>query len=331
MHLFSKKEPAYLFVPNNPISKKQWIIGSILAAIAILYYFFASAPGNFPVGKTIRVPSGISTKAVSEMLGNENIVRSPFVLRTILFLSGQESNVVAGDYILLSREGAFTIAYRLSAGEFDLTPIRVTVPEGTASFNISKLFGKDFYNFNSEEFLKLIEGKEGYLFPDTYLIFPNATTEEIVRMMESTFTRKMKEIGNEITVSGKSIHDIIVMASIIEHEAKKTNDRRIVSGILWKRLSINMALQVDAPFAYISDKSTYELTKDDLKQDSPYNTYNRTGLPPGAINNPGMDAILAAIYPTKSPYLYYLSDRAGNIYYAATFGEHKKNKEKYIY
>ena len=120
------------------------------------------------------------------------------------------------------------------------------------------------------------------------------------------------------------------MASILEKEARKREDREIISGILWKRIEIGMALQVDAPFVYYNGKGTYNLTTKDLKTDSPYNTYTRKGLPVGPIGNPGIDSILAAIYPKSSPYLFYLSDRDGNIYYSANFEKHKKNKILYI-
>lgn len=301
-----------------------------IVALLILYYFFASAPGNFPVGSTIRVDKGASARVVAEQLRNESVIRSSFIFRVTLLLIRQTTNVVAGDYLLNKPIGLFTVVYRITTGEFDLTPIRITIPEGFTTFEIAKLFNDSFYNFDHEKFLILTGEKEGYFFPDTYFIFPNSTTEEVIKIMENNFNKKIKEHENELVASGKNLRDIVIMASIIERETKKPEDEKIVSGILWKRLLIKMPLQVDAPFAYISDKSTYELTKDDLNQNSPYNTYNRLGLPPGAIGNPGIQAILAAAYPKQSSYLYYLSDKKGNMYYASTFEEHKKNRENYL-
>jgi len=120
------------------------------------------------------------------------------------------------------------------------------------------------------------------------------------------------------------------MASIIEKESLNGDERQIVSGILWKRISLGMPLQVDATFLYINGKASAELTKDDLNIDSPYNTYRNKGLPPGPINNPGLDAIVAALYPKDSPYLYYLHDKKGKVHYAKTFNEHVANKRKYL-
>jgi UPF0755 protein len=120
------------------------------------------------------------------------------------------------------------------------------------------------------------------------------------------------------------------MASLIEEETATPEDRRIVSGILWKRLSSGMRLQVDATFAYTIGKGSLELTTEDLKSDSPYNTYRIYGLPPTPIVNPGLDAITAALHPTSSPYVYYLSDKNGVMHYSKTFEEHKLAKAKYL-
>lgn len=134
----------------------------------------------------------------------------------------------------------------------------------------------------------------------------------------------------DVEKSGRTLNEIITMASLIEEEANTKESRRIISGILWQRIKQGMRLQVDAVFPYIMNKFSLQLTKEDLMDDSPYNTYRYAGLPPGPISNPGWDSIYAAIYPAKTSYLYYLSDREGNMYYAKTFEEHKANKAKYL-
>jgi UPF0755 protein len=149
--------------------------------------------------------------------------------------------------------------------------------------------------------------------------------------MRENFARQTQDYQEDILKSKKSLNDIVIMASIIEEEANGSlESKRIVSGILWKRLSLKMPLQVDAPFTYYNGKNSYTLTKEDLAQDSPYNTYINKGLPPTAIANPGIDSIRAAIAPTQTDYLYFLSDKKGNMYYAKTFAEHKQNKELYL-
>ena len=123
---------------------------------------------------------------------------------------------------------------------------------------------------------------------------------------------------------------VVTMASILEKETKVGEDRAVVSGILWKRVSIGMALQVDAVFGYIHNTDTYHPSLDDLEVDSPYNTYRNPDLPPGPIGNPGIDALRAALSPVSSKYLYYLSGKDGTVHYAETFEGHKKNRELYL-
>jgi UPF0755 protein len=133
-----------------------------------------------------------------------------------------------------------------------------------------------------------------------------------------------------ITAFGKPQSQIIIMASILEKEAPDTKDREIISGILWKRISIGMPLQVDSVFPYIIGVNSLQLTKADLATTSPYNTYLYKGLPPGPISNPSLDAILAAAQPTKTNYLYYLSDLKGNMHYCATYACQLANQRKYL-
>ncbi len=122
----------------------------------------------------------------------------------------------------------------------------------------------------------------------------------------------------------------MTMASLLEEEAIREEDRRLISGVLWKRLEAGVALQVDAALTYVTGRASHELTGEDLKFDSAFNTYFYPGLPLGPISNPGLDAIEAALRPTASPYWFYLSDKEGNTYYSATFEEHKEKKFKYL-
>ena len=147
--------------------------------------------------------------------------------------------------------------------------------------------------------------------------------------MQNNFLVNIDSIPGLATTTYK-LGDIIIMASILEAEARTTESRKIIAGILWKRLKLGMPLQVDSTFSYINGKNTYELTLDDLQIDSPYNTYKYASLPPGPIGNPGVDAINSALNPTVTKYLYFLSSKSGKMYYATTFEQHIKNKELYL-
>jgi UPF0755 protein len=142
--------------------------------------------------------------------------------------------------------------------------------------------------------------------------------------------KKTESLNEEISKSKRSLKEIIIMASLIEKEARGEEDRFIISGILWKRIEKGIPLQVDAPFLYILGKESSELTISDLSTNSPFNTYRYKGLPPAPIGNPGLESIKASLRPTTSPYLYYLHDKNGNIYYAKTYDEHKQNIKKYL-
>ncbi len=178
---------------------------------------------------------------------------------------------------------------------------------------------------------------EGYLFPDTYRVFASSSPEEIVYRLLRNFDLKLnEEMRAEIKRQGKTIHEIITMASIIEKEAPIFNqtsaqDAKIISGIFWNRLEIGMALQTDASLSYIFEDKKSVHSGEELKVDSPYNSYLYRGLPPGPIANPGLIAIEAAIYPVKTDYFYFLTPLDGSrVYYAKTYQEHLNNKYKYL-
>lgn len=178
---------------------------------------------------------------------------------------------------------------------------------------------------------------EGYLFPDTYRIYSSSTPEEIISKMLANLDKKLTpQMRADIKKSGKSIHEILTMASIIEKEApiyaqKDAKEAKIISGIFWNRINIGMGLQSDATLSYIFNDKKPAHSGEELKVDSPYNTYKYRGLPPGPIANPGIIAIEAAIYPADTNYFYFLTTFDGSaIYYAKTYDEHLKNKYKYL-
>ncbi|MFA5838382.1 MAG: endolytic transglycosylase MltG [Candidatus Paceibacterota bacterium] len=318
----------------NGASKKDYEIISTIASVILLlcafYFFFFSAPFNFPVGSVIRIDRGLSLDEISKLLYKENVIKSPFWFKAIITVIDGQGGADAGDYFFSKKRGLINVSTRISNSEYGLIPISITIPEGATSFEISEILRKNISNFDSEKFLKIAVPLEGYLFPDTYFFLPNITPENVIETIKNNFVKKISTIYGEIEKFDKPLEDIIIMASIIEEEARNFETRKIVSGILWERIKIDMPLQVDAVFPYIIGKNTYELTLNDLSHDSPYNTYKYKGLPFGPISNPGLDSIKATISPTKTNYLYYLSDRGGNMHYAKTFSEHKINKLKYI-
>jgi UPF0755 protein len=335
------QEPAPL--PMLPAPKRRYrfslpkprvIILAVSAAFVLALSgigFVASAPASFPVETVFSVAKGESISGAAEALRAEGVIRSSFMFKALLTIVGGTRGLVAGDYYLSRTQGALGMAWRLSHGLYELKLVRVTIPEGFSSAEVADRLHVTFNAFDTEGFRRISAKYEGYLFPDTYLFLPNVTPDEVLKVMTDTYQKKIQEIAPEIGAFGKPIRDVISMASIIEEEARTEESRRMIAGILWKRLSIGMPLQVDAAFAFVNGKkASSDLTLDDLKIQSPYNTYVNKGLPPGPISNPGLASILATVTPIPSKYLYYLTDHDGVMRYAVTHDEHVTNKNKYL-
>ncbi|MEX0933871.1 MAG: endolytic transglycosylase MltG [Candidatus Paceibacterota bacterium] len=308
--------------------KKKITIGIIV--FLFFYVLFVRAPFGFPLGEAIGIPKGTTLKEASLLLHERKAISSPFLFKGLVILLRGEGGLISGDYYLREPEGVFSLARRFTQGLYGLAPIKVLLPEGATIEEMAAILSETYPRFNANHFKLLAKDKEGYLFPDTYLFFPNVEASQVYNELRDTFTIKIKEIQDEVDAFGKPLEDVVIMASLLEEEARTQETRRMIAGILWDRLRIGMALQVDAVFPYIIGKNTFEVTLEDLEFDSPYNTYKYPGLPPAPITNPGLDSLRAAVNPTPSPYLFYLSDIDGNLHYARTFEEHKQNKARYL-
>jgi UPF0755 protein len=312
--------------------RRSVLYGILILAILLFlfYYFFYQTPNSFKPDTTIQIQSGKSLMATARDLERQGIVTSPFWLTNLVVLMGGEHRVVAGNYYFGHADNLFRVARRITHGDFGLVQVKVTIPEGTNIYEMNQILSKKFNLFNSVRFLELAKDKEGYLFPDTYFFLPTVQPTDVIDLMSKTYQQKIAALQDEIATSSHPEKDIITMASILEGEAKTETDRKLVAGILWRRLAIGIALQVDSSFKYVNGKTSGELTTADLKINSPYNTYRFAGLPPTPISNPGLDSIKAALEPTSSDYLYFLSDKEGNIHYAKTLQEQIANKRKYL-
>ena len=296
------------------MDKIQKIIFYISGVFLFLIFFirlFLSAPANFPVGTIIKIAPGMSLRGVSLELKQEHIISSRLAFEAFVIIFGKE-RVVASDYYLETKLPVYEVARRIVKGEHHIAPVVVTIPEGFDNTQIADTFASRLINFDKNKFLLLAQNLQGYLFPDTYFFLSTDDEADVFSSMSQNFQKKITPILSQISASGHSEKDIIIMASLIEREAKGDvggqTDRGFISGILWKRIKLGMPLQVD----------------------SATETYKKKGLPKNPISNPGLAAINAAIYPQSSPYLYYLHDKAGMIHYAETFAQHEANIKKYL-
>ncbi|PIQ92279.1 MAG: hypothetical protein COV70_00940 [Parcubacteria group bacterium CG11_big_fil_rev_8_21_14_0_20_39_22] len=307
------------------------LFGGVLALCFIIFYsLFFRAPNDFPKSALVTIEKGATLKQIATELQKQEIILSPLWFRNMVILFGGETAAVAGDYYFTDKESVLTVARRVAKGDHGIVSSLITIPEGLSVIEIANLLSGKLKNFDQDLFVTVAKPYEGYLFPDTYKIPVNSMPAEIVNMMRSNFEKKVAGLLGKVEESGRTLDDIVIMASLLEEEARTDETRKTIAGILWKRIDIGMPLQVDAVFPYIIGKNTYEVTLKDLEFDSPYNTYRYVGLPEGPVTNPGLSSIIAAIEPNESPYLFYLSDRQGNMHYARDFEGHKSNRVKYL-
>ncbi len=315
------------------IGKK--ILRTLLFLVCVVIFLFfirrnIAAPAAFPAPYLLTIERGQTLFSISHELYADGVITSARLFEMFVIALGSEKNISEGEYYFDRPVSSLEIALRISGQQFGIDRKKVTFPEGFTTKQMSDRLTGMFPNFDPSVFMTLAKGSEGYLFPDTYKFFPSATPDFVLAALKRNFTTKLAPLEKDIAASGRTEHDIIVMASIIEKEANGADDRATIAGILWKRLDQGLALQVDAPFLYILGKESKDLTQKDLATNSPYNTYKNKGLPPTPINNPGLAAITAAVHPEPSPYLYYLHDEDGMIHYASTYTEHKNNIKKYL-
>jgi UPF0755 protein len=323
--LYGKREPR--------MKMALYHLGIIIFLFLVFYWIFLASPTNFINKKKnyiFVVEKGESIGQVAVDLNKEKIIKSPFLFQLIIkTIPGQES-VKAGKYFFEHRQNLLRVIYRLITNKSGFELIEVVFPEGTSVKEMSQILSSKIAGFNSKDFEKKALPFEGMLFPDTYHFSLDIGSDEIIKAMNDNFLEKIEPFDLDIKKTKKTLDQIVNMASIVEEEGKDYLSKQMIAGILWKRFDISMPLQVDAVFRYWNGKHSFTLTTEDLREDSPYNTYTRKGLPPTPITNPGLDSIKATIYPRKSNYLYYLTGKDGKMYYATTHDEHVLNKDKYL-
>jgi len=315
------------------MSKAKWILSGvafIVVLAAIVISIGSSAPRSFPIGHSISIPKGTTLGEAADLLAKDGIIRSPFLFKVYTTILDGTTGVKTGEYLFSQAQSSFGIAYRLVNGLQGFPVVKVTIPEGSDYADVAAIVAKAIPSFDEASFLAIAKSEEGYLFPDTYFWPTNVKPAQVAADMKALFDVKVRTVASDIATSSRSASDIIKMASIVEKEATSSADRRIVAGILWKRIDAGMALQVDPPFEYFLHKKSSQLTLDDLKVESPYNLYMNAGLPPTPIDNPGLDAITDTLHPAKTPYWYYLSGKDGVMHYAATLDQHAANKNRYL-
>lgn len=309
-----------------------FIILVLLTGSFLFLWNLGLQPAN-PTDKTTRIfviNPGSSVRVITNSLKKEGLITDPIVFFLLVKKLNLDSKIQAGDFRLSPSMNANDLAEALTHGTLD---IWVTVPEGKRADEIADTLKEKIPSYKST-WRTTLGQNEGYLFPDTYLIPRDASIDMIVNQMRGNFDTKFKDVN--ITNTQLTQEQIVIVASLVEREARLLEDRPLVASVILNRFEIGMPLQIDATIQYAlgyqdNDKTWWkkELTRDDLKLNSPYNTYLYAGLPPAPISNPGLSVLQASANPANTDYLYYVSDKSGKNHYAKTLDEHNANIKKY--
>lgn len=282
----------------------------------------------------VAIPAGTGLRGIADILDANGILRSPAVFKLAAVLWGDARDLKAGSYVFRTDEGVGAILHKLVQGAAQ--EIEVRIPEGATSYDIDDILASQGV-LGPGAFVTYIRAQnrpiEGRLFPDTYRFFTGADSRDVLEKFLANFSAKARPL----LASSKDPERDLVIASLLEREVPDYADRRIVAGILKKRVAAGMPLQVDATVCYAKEMTAgrtvdcLPFADADFKIDSPYNTYLYKGMPPGPIGNPGIEAIKTAMNPAPSSYWYYLSDpKTKRTIFSKTFEEHVENRARYL-
>ncbi len=321
-------------------------ISLILSGIAIV-----SANDIFAFVKedksiVVEIPEDATRWQIAKILDKNHVISSAFLFDRFVASVGGDKELNSGKYELNSKMDYRSILYTLQRVSTFRETVNVTIPEGYTLKQISELLDEklvctpeQFYNAVKSydfdyDFVKALPESdnrlEGYLFPDTYQFYVNDDAVNVLKKFLDNFNKKVtKDMRSLAEERGESIQDLITIASLIEREAKLPDERERIAGVIYNRLSSSKYpyLNIDATIQYVVGHKE-QLTQEDLKIDSPYNTYTHKGLPPGPIANPGMECILAALNPEDSSYYFYVAKPDGSHIFSKTLEEHNKAVEE---
>lgn len=331
--------------PNKRSSLLKGMLFLSLLTILLMAYDPLGPVESSSEEVPVRIPPGSSTLQIAEILRFNRLIKNELVFIAYSRLTGYDTKLKAGDYVLNRSFSLPQIFEKLSKGQ--VQAVTFTIPEGFTVEQIAKalaqkglvdekkflaLAKKGAFNYPFIVQAKDVKYKlEGFLFPDTYKVRPGSSEEEIIEVMLQRFAAVYDEQArSKARELGLNDQELVTLASLIEKEAKVALDRPLISGVIYNRLNNGMRLQIDATIQYILGQAKPRLTYKDLEIESPYNTYLVEGLPPGPIASPGKAAIDAALNPAKTDYLYYVAKSDGSHVFSKTLEEHNKAKKKFL-
>ncbi|MXX32916.1 MAG: endolytic transglycosylase MltG [Chloroflexi bacterium] len=334
----------------------------LFAAMAAAVIALSNTPGSFEVeaearrtvttsaNTSVTVVAGDTAGSIGRRLVANDAVDSYYRFELLALLLGWESSLESGAYTFEPGLTTYEILRRIHSGE--TSPWRVVLPEGLRLEQVTERLveaevvdAASFLAVVSTPSADLVAGTlaelrptgtslEGYLFPSAYTFPLSGSADDAVRQMLQRFDDALTpDLRNQISQSGRTLHEIVTIASIIEREVVEDAERVLVSAVIWNRLAAGMPLQFDSTVQYAVGQPAEwwkrELSRADLALQSPFNTYVASGLPPAPISSPGLDSIAAAANPAAVPYLFFFARGDGTHAFAVTFEEHQANVERY--
>jgi len=331
------------------ISNKHFKIQILTISLGLLFFCVAVLGwmiyGNHPAGNgetvIVEISKGMTAGDIALMLRDRGVIRSVLYFKLVSGLNGDTMKFKAGRHEINGTMNVREIIRLLTQNPLAPPDVKVTVFEGLTVKETASILASTA-DIDSAEIVQLAADKdmarklgadndtvEGYLFPDTYFFRPDARPIDIITRMvkkfNSVFNDSLKERAEEINMS---VHEVVTLASIIETEAGLDEERPLISAVFHRRLKLKRPLEANPTIQYALGNKRRVLTED-LKIDSPYNTYTNPGLPPGPIASPGEKSIIAALYPADTKYLYFMADGKGGHIFSKSLREHNKAARQY--
>lgn len=320
----------------------KWVAGFLFLGVVVavglagIGYFLTTPPSTNAEPVAFEISPGESVISIAGRLHQAGLIRSPQLFKAYVAATKIAPTLQAGSFTLSPSMPLSTLADSLTKARAE--SIKATILPGWRREEVAEALAAAFAAagapFDPDIFLDLPQTQEGYLFPDTYEFRLTASEADVALVIARHFEQQRARLEPAIQASGKSVEELLIMASIVERETRV--DRALVAGILWKRLENGWPLEVDASLQYIKGYDARSKTwwpvpyAADKQLESPYNTYKYGGLPPGPIANPAYSALEAAANPEESEYWFYLTDRSGQMRYAKDYPEHLVNINRYL-
>lgn len=333
------------------ILRRLSIVLFLVIGVAFGAWSYYSQPvSSAATAQRFVVKTGDTAVSVGDRLQAAGLIRSAWAFRLAASIYGLDSSLGAGEYVLRPNMTLSEVMAQLQKAN----PLRLTIPEGWRLEQVAALVEEKGL-FSKEDFLRasraqfaysFLSGRpagaslEGYLFPDTYFLSGSTTASDLVNKMLTNFDGRFTlQLRDRAARRGLSVHQVVILASIVEREVIRDQERPLIAAIFLKRLALGMTLDADPTIQYALGNSPASVTRygfwkaslsqDDMRVDSPYNTYRQRGLPPGPIASPGLASLRAVVEAPETDYLYFVAKGDGSHAFATTLEEHIQNIARY--